>query len=241
MTQLVSAKPEIKWAFDPWAPLHQQDDSGKTRGLLVEIIKAVLTDEMNFDVKYNQLPWKRSQLLVKSGEMDFMVTVPTEERLKYTIMSKEPVYSLDNKIYTYTNHPRIEEIQKIKTVQDIIDGKFQVLSYLGNGWFEQNIAKPGVNVYYTGDYHAVLGMLSLHRADLTVDIEPTTNSYIYELKLNDKIVNTNVTMGSMKLHLLISKKSKYANIIQQFDEVYEKLVKNGTIDKIIDKHAEQFK
>ena len=80
-------------------------------------------------------------------------------------------------------------------------------------------------------------MLSLHRADFTVDIEPTTNGYIRELGLEDKIINTNVSLGTLELSLLISKKSKFKNIIERFDKAYEKLEQNGTIERILSKYA----
>ncbi len=243
-TQAIAADSPIKWAFDPWAPLHQQDRAGKTEGLLVDIIKAVLTDEMGIQVEYNQLPWNRCQALVKNGVLDLLVTVATKERLEYAVKSKKAVYLLKNKIYTYVNHPRLEEIKKIKTLEDIIKGKFKVISYLGNGWFKQTTEKTAVDAIYVRDYNSVLRKLAQRGGDITIDSEPSTNSYIHKLGLNDRIVNTQADIGVLgftKLHLLISKKSSHAGIMQRFDDAFEKLEKNGTLKLLIHNHAKKFK
>lgn len=233
------AKEAISWAFDPWAPMHEKSDVNRAEGLLIELINAVLHEELGVPVEHHQLPWKRAQSLVKSGELDFMVTVPTAERKQYALISRKPVYSFSYKIFAAKNHPEIDDILKIETVEDIIKADYLAVSTLGTGWFEENVERPGARVFYAKTYTNVLEMLANGRGDLTIDVVVTTNATLKKMGLDDSIVNTGVEMGNSSsgaFYFVIGKKSKFAYILDQFDEAFARLEANGTLQRIIDKY-----
>lgn len=231
-----ASKPVIKWAFDPWAPLHEKEKSGRTQGLIAEIVKAVLVDELGYEIEYHQLPWKRAQALVKTSSLDFMVTVPTNERLQYAHANTKPLHILHSVIYTNQDHPRMEEIKSIESLNDIVFKEFQVISSLGNGWVEDKLEPLGGKIFYAENYTNALKMLDRRRGDITIDVEPTTNLYLKQLGLEERIVNTAVSVDEWPLHFMVSKKSNHSNVLEDFDAAFEKLQGNGTIQKILDKY-----
>lgn len=228
----VYAQPVIKWAFDPWAPMHEKSVTGTPKGLFVEIIHEILTEEMGYTVEHHQLPWKRAQALVKSGELDFMITNKTDERSKYALFSENPMYVLQTTIYTHKEHPRLNEIMQIKSIDDIKSLNLKVIGALGNGWMKKNIESQGIQTHYTEDLDNALKMIARKRGDITLELQPTTNLYIQKLELQDKIHNTGIAVGEWRMHFALSKKFKNPEVVNLFSKSLEKLQKNGRLQEI---------
>ena len=86
---------ELKVAVNSdWPPFSY--GTGKTaKGILPDLMKEIVSGKMGIDVVNVGYPWARTQRMVETGQLDAMITVPTEGRLKYANSSEELVYTVE--------------------------------------------------------------------------------------------------------------------------------------------------
>ena len=131
-SHISNAQEEVSWAFDPWPPLHEIKD-GKAEGMIVEMLQAVFEKELGMKLVMEQLPWKRSQLVVERGEMDLLWTTKNKVRESYADFSKEPMEKMRNIIYTYKGHPKLAQMNAVKVFDDIKELDLTGAGILGDG------------------------------------------------------------------------------------------------------------
>ena len=226
---------KISYSSISWIPM-SYEKKGIPQGLYIDILKEVLVKHLKKELKVKFYPWKRAQKEVKDGYADFLITVPTPSRLKYAVKSEKPFFLLYLYIYTYKNHPKIDEINKIKNVQDIINLNLKVVTNFGNGWHKENLEEKGVNIIYVPKRDSSVRFLARKRADILIDAIVTTNHLIKERNLISKISLTKSHFGPIKMHLLMSKKSHYLELMPEINRVFSKLEKEGIIKKAVDKY-----
>ncbi len=91
-------------------------------------------------------------------------------------------------------------------------------------------------VSQTQDYYTILHMLAKKRVDTIPAVELTTDLHIRTVDVGSKIIKTDAVLSTQDMYLLISKKSKHRNIMSKYEEAFEKLSKDGTLDKIRKKY-----
>ncbi len=79
---------------------------------------------MGIPVQFKDLPWKRAQIIVQVGDANGFITLPTPKRLEYAEVGNVPM-------------------ARIQTLSDLHG--YQLLTYLGNGWAEKNLADLDVD------------------------------------------------------------------------------------------------
>lgn len=205
-------------------------------GLFLELLDEMFNNRLKIELQCQTFPWKRAQFNVKNGLADFIVTVPTEPRLKYAIKSKQPIFQLYMHVYSYSDHPLINEIKAIKTVKDIVDLKLVTVTNLGNGWHKENIEVYGIPTYYTKNDEHMLKFLAAKRADIIIDAAIPTNYNIKKLGLSSQIDFTEVRFGPLNFHLLMSKQSKASMLMPAIDETIQSMTQEGYIEQITEKY-----
>lgn len=188
---------------------------------------------MQIPTKWTLLPWKRCQVYVSSGKFDAMITVPTKERLAYALTHKTPFYLKKMVLFTYSGHPRMEEIRKVKSLDDIREHGFSVVTYSGNGWHKKNVASRKIETLEVSQVHLVWKMLAARRADLVIEWPVGAYAGMDKTGVREKIVETPVNVSAMKFHLMISKKSKFTRILPEFDRIIHKMREDGTMQRIV--------
>jgi polar amino acid transport system substrate-binding protein len=224
----------------PSVPLYELEPAKESgwKGLFIEIAEKIF-DDLGYKVVIEQYPWTRAQQKVKEGYVDFTVSIPTAERLKYALKSDEPILQMYFNIYTYADHPKLDEIRKIKTVQDIISLKLKPVTNLGNGWHKENIEDAGVTTFYVPNDENLVHFLALKRADIMIDAPIFMNYLAKENNLESKIVKTDVLFGPINFHLLVSKNSKYADLMPEINKTINKLVHNGILEQMVSRYSHQ--
>lgn len=224
---------KVVFAHTEWKPFIYTDSSGVTQGLFKEILDELFEEELI----YHSRPWKRAQVEVEDGVADMMVTVATEERLSYSVKSDLPFYQFFMSVYAYQNHPKLAEIHKITSANDIRMLGLIPVTNLGNGWHKQNIDKFGVKTYYTPKDENIAFVLANKRADIMMESAESMNQIIKENGLTNKIVLTDAKFGPINLYLLVSKKSQLSKKMPQINEAYRKLYDSGMIEQITKKYT----
>jgi polar amino acid transport system substrate-binding protein len=219
-------------------PFTYVDTSNPTgqAGLLIDVLDEVFK-QLKMPYAVRTFPWARAQATVKAGDADFLVTVPTEERMQYAEASDLPVYLFSMQIVALKDNPRLEEIKKIKSAQDILAMNLVPITNIGNGWHKANIDDLGIHTMYGSKDESSLRMLAARRGDIVIDSATMLTMEIKRLGLTKEIVATGAPFAPLKFHFLISKKSKYLYLLPRINQAIATLTKNGTLEKIAAKYT----
>ena len=221
---------------DYW-PFFTRQDNGEMTGFFHDIMVEAL-GRMDVETRWRAFPWGRCQDNVKNGDCSAMITVPTPERLRYSATHKDPFYLKGMHVFTYRNHPRLDYIRSIKTLDDIKAGGLSVVTYRGNGWNDRNIRSRGIKVYETPQLKSVWRMLANKRGDIVIEWPVAAWEDIRKNEVGaDAIVQTDVTFDPMPFHLMICKESPLVGILPGFNEVILEMKASGRIREIVEKYT----
>ena len=128
-----------------WAPFSSGTGEA-VDGILPDLMQTILGEKMGLTVSHRGYPWKRAQKLVKHGDLDVLITVPTESRLQYTRSSNYVVYQFEMRVIVrkgsqaeqlLTNQPDVETLRGLKACD-----------MSGNGWGKRYFAENELKVQY---------------------------------------------------------------------------------------------
>lgn len=216
-----------------WVPIMMKDKNGNSKGLYFEFLQEIFNRRLNKEFEIMFQPWKRIQLNVNKGKIDMMIAIASPERLQYAIKSSQPLYLLYLNLYTYKDHPKLKDLEQIKTVQDIKRLNLVSVTNLGNGWHQANVEKHGIRTLQVNTEEAALKVLALKRADIMIDFVVTNNHLIKQLDLTSKIELTEVQFGPIAFHLLMSKKSPFIELMPEIDKAINDAHRDKSIEKIV--------
>ena len=223
-----SASDYIRVVFsDSYAPL-SWGEHDKVGDILVDTLDEVLRHRLNQRVQYEGYPWVRAQKLVQLDEADAFVTVPTAARQEYTVCSQEPVIIVNVAIYTYADHPKMDQLKAVKSYDDLVD--FQIIEYAGNGWAKEKFRD--LNVSWVPALENTYTMLAKQRGDVLVRNEFNFDYFSRNLDLGGKIVRLPVNLSSVKFHLCIRRSMQPEALLQRFDEEMAALRESEKLDWI---------
>lgn len=226
----------IEWACGDYPFAYYQTESGEVKGYLYDITIEALEKRMNIPVRISFFPWARCQAMVRKNEADMFLTIPTDERLIYTRTNETPVWIKKRLVYTYANHPKMEQINKINGLEDIKKGNYTVVSYIGNNWVESAVEGSGIRVIYSRTIEGMYLILAQERADLIIEDKSLVNPKIKEYKLTGKIVETDGIGSESAFHIMIGKESMFEGILEDLEEVIKTMWSDGTIKRILSEY-----
>lgn len=226
----------LTFTFADWKPIVMMEN-GQAKGLYVEILRELVEVEMGLKLAYRHRPWKRAQFEVESGHADLLVTIPTEARRGYALISKRPVFPLYFQIYTYKDHPKLDQIRKISSIKDIIEQDLTAITNLGNGWHKENVESKGVRTIEVPQDQNIAKVLAVKRADIMIETPVSMNALIRTHELSEKLVLTDVRFGPINMHIMLSKKSPNAHLMKQLDEALDKITANGRLQQLIEPYT----
>lgn len=217
-----------------WPPYRfsSPEGDGKYQGLFVDLITRLFDEELGIVIERYPLPWKRAQDAVKAGDADFMITIPTPERLEYVVATDLPLYRMNLHLYTYADHPKRDAIAQIQTVEDIKRLDLELAAHIGDGWYKTNVASKGVRSHYLSVDEDLVRFVGAKRADGMIDILLPTNRKIREGKLQSKVVLTDIKFGPIDFYVLIGKKSPLIERIDDINAVMQRMIDDGFVDAI---------
>lgn len=233
--QLHASEPFI-WVDDAdYEPFIYQAKDQQVKGLYRDIMVEAFK-RMDIPLKYAVYPWKRTQLLVRNGEADAMISVPTPKRLDF-LSATDPVLQMRFHAFARRDNPKIKQIMAIESINDLKG--FDIINYLGNGWADKNF--KGLTVDKAPSFTNAILTLARNRADVFVD-----GSIVVKYTINKLIKNKSIYTSGLKAlvenphnldvipyTLLIRKDSKYLSIIPEFNKTLEEMRDDGTYDKIL--------
>ena len=228
----------VKFVFTDYPPANYIDESGNYTGFLYDITREAFENRLNVSLEITILPWPRCQELVKSGAYDMMLTIPTEERLNYTIATAIPVWRKIRHIYTWKGHPDTGIINSMDSLGDIKEAGYTIVSYNGNQGVRDEMEALNIPVIYASSVEGMYHMLAAGRADLIIEEESIADSSLRKLKLEGKIIRTEGITSEIDFHLLISRKSSHIALMEDLNRVLDEMWKDGTIEGILHEYGQ---
>lgn len=233
--QLCAEQKVMRIDYPDFWPFFTRQENGEMTGFFFEIVTTALS-EMGIESRWEVYPWGRCQANVRSGEADAMITVPTDERLEYTETHTDPFYRKELRIFTYAQHPRLSLIEKIKTTGDILSADLSVITYLGNGWSEKNLAVQGIRTEVTAQLVNVWRMLAHKRGDIVIEWPGAAWPDIRRAGVEKEIILTGVSLESMPFHLLVRKGSPHVGRLAEFNRIVLRMQEDGTVRRIVNSY-----
>jgi len=211
-----------------------QQIKGFYRDIMVEVF-----NRMEIPLKYAVYPWTRTQWLVKNGEADAMISIPTQKRSVF-LSSTDPVIYLKFHVFARSDNPKIKQIMAIESIKDI--ESFNIIDYIGNGWTEKNF--KGFTVHKAPSFTNAILMLAGNRGDVFIDDSIVVKYAIKKLIKNPvnpisglkTVVKTPLPLEVIPYSLLIRKDSKYISIIPKFNKILKEIRRDGTYERILNQY-----
>ncbi len=220
----------LKFIFDFDPPLTYMEN-GKARGILTDIVVEIFSKRMGLDVDHEQETWSLCNKKVRKGLSDAFFTFPTDERLKFCDTHIRTGYTFEWTIFTYAGHPRMDDIKKIRSFDDIIKGDFTIGTYLDNGWAKMMLEDKGVKVkYFKNEFKA----LAAKEMDFLVEDPQVGRHKIKLYRITEgKLMEVPVVLQTDSYMLLIHKNSPYVHALPEFDRHLQEMKKDGTMEQIL--------
>ncbi|WP_019531578.1 substrate-binding periplasmic protein [Dasania marina] len=225
------AQETIRLAYGHNYPPFSWLEQGEVKGLQVDILTELFEKRLGIKAIHKAYPWKRAQWQVQSGLADAMLTLKTAKRSQYSLATEQTLIPVGSYLFTYINHPRMDELSKLDNV-NIKD--FRVVQYLGGSL--QGLPADHSNIATVPEISAALKFLAHRRADLFIDNPYVTRLAIKQLQLDNIIIQLPKILSTEKYHLLISKKSKIIKLLPKIEQSIQAMKNDGTLNKLYKKY-----
>ncbi len=239
---LQAAQEAFVWYDDAdYKPYIYKDANGNSAGifkdLMVEIFKRI-----HVPLESKVFAWKRTQVFVHNGLADGMVTVATRKRLE-TMVSSKPLVVSGEKIFVRKDHPKIEQIKRIQTIDALRD--YRIVDVVGEGWAEEKF-KHFPHVIWAPKLTSAFYLLANGRADIYVSNEFFGIAFIQSLLKQNTPFRENLkqimvcsnNLEKIEYALLINKRSKWARLIPRINATIDQIKRDGTYDKIMRRYLQ---
>lgn len=220
----------LTMCIDHYPPLQVVLEDGKATGENVEIGRAFL-ERLGYDIKFTtDIPFKRCLQWLKEGVVDLMVgLLDSEDRQRDYHMFLYDDYTVKG---FFVNNAGLE----IKAFEDLAGLNIAVVR--GSRQFQEfdNAAEGYFNKVYVNTLPAAFGMLSRGRVDAVVCTDYYGENVIkshpdFESKIRQ--AEYEVVNGT-KVFIALSRKSKHANNLSNFESLADQMFHAGEFKKMID-------
>lgn len=221
--------------YNDWPPYAWQDVQGEAQGLDVELLRT-FAEFLGCELKFINVPVKRSHQMLKSGALDMMMgATKIIEREEYAFFS-EPYR--DEEVRLFVLDEKKDKL-KLDQWQDIFTQKLRLLVPV-SGWYgvdyeasRERLAKENLLVL-SPDADKSVQMLTYDRADLIIG-DAMAMPYIASQHQGVRLSVLNPILDHNSIHLMLSKQSMSAQQLAQFNRAIKALTTNGEIARIVHK------
>ena len=231
-----SNKPFVIADDGSFGPFSYMDEQGQFIGIFPELYTEAFK-RIQVPLSYGGYPWRRAQQMIRDGEADAMITIPTPKRLEHLTASK-PLFTEPFVIWARKDNPRIDDILKIQSIPDLKG--FYIIELQGNGWAETHLAPKelGLSIIWVSNNVSIPKMLILRRGDIAVMPQNVTIFNISQKNFNnaDALLHSDYPLGVNPFCLMVRNDSKYIHILPQFNKAIKEMREDGTFEIIVNRH-----
>lgn len=227
-------KAEYLYANDPWPPRITYDETTQELGGIdVKIIKEI-AKRLDIKVKYAAFPWKRSLVMMKSGDSDILSSCQKRPEREEYMHFLEPAYVTSKKIF----YVKVGSNVKVEKYEDLKSLKIGVNNgYKYETQFDEDETLEKVSVR---EELQLIEMLALDRIDTFVGTEMTADYLIikhgYKGQFKKEPFYYKADTGA---YITISKMSPLAERLSELNSILEELVNERIIEKLINEYFDE--
>jgi polar amino acid transport system substrate-binding protein len=219
----------IHLATDHWPPFYSDKLEGG--GILTEIAKEAFKS-VGKEMKLTYLPWKRAEKDSADGNYDGLFGCWFSEKRNKVFSFPKPIFESKTHFFTYgSKKVKFSSLTDLKNLRIGTMRGYQYSKDFDNAKF--------LNKNPVDKHVQMFKMLKTGRTDIFLESKLVT---LFKLKIvmpgevqNFKIVEPALTSG--KLFIGFSKKNpRHLELVKNFNEGLEKIKKNGTYKKILEKN-----
>lgn len=229
-----TSQPRLRLAFNHyWPPYSAQDEHQRPAGIFFDILNEALNQRMRIPFEAVSLPWARVQSYIRGRKVDGLITVPTRERLRYLVASKN-VFSISLHVYVNSVSPNYTAFADVTDVAGL--SPFQACEINGNQSAIERYQRFQLEkVKLVAKYTQCFKMLSHQRVDFVVVPRALARKLIVDLDMPASIVEVPLQI-SANHHLLLHKQSPYVDVLPELNRVIQKMREEGVIEEIVARH-----
>ncbi len=227
----------LSLGWDSWVPYQYKDDNGIVTGFDIDLVKKVMNN-CGYDLKMEQMPWKRLLLHVRRGITDMTCGASkTKEREEFAYFS-DPYRQESVVLYV-----RKGESSKypLASLSDIMGASFR-LGVAAEFYYGEQYEKLKNNPDFKSHIQEVpedmpnVKKIMKNRIDGFL-IDPFVGAaLIRDLGFQNKLEIHPMTVYSDNVHVIFSKKSVSPKTVADFNDSLKILKENGTYDHIINRY-----
>ncbi len=225
---------KIKIAAFDYPPFYSEEN-GEIQGIAVEVLRE-LFGRMNIETELRLYPLKRSLIYLKKGKADgLMILIKTAEREEY-LQYTEPVITVRGLIWSAAD--RKGGAVNFDSLEDLRPYKIGVTRGYSYGQEFDNMLKTMNTDVARRDYDNYKKLMARR-----IDIFPGNEIVAKGLfenhpEFKGKFVHSDKSFIEWNLHMGISKKSKFVQIIPDINKILNDLKNEGFIDETVRRYTE---
>jgi polar amino acid transport system substrate-binding protein len=220
----------VKMAYSlEYAP-YSYTQNGKAAGIEVDVASQLFTQHFKLPVQHTIFPWSRAQAKVESGEFDAMFAVPTQERLRYAVASKQAVYHWYVCFFVRKDDHRLDQVHSIEGLKP-----FKIGVQLGNSWAKEQLKEHNVN--YIPAPSSLPAMLLAKRFDVVILDPYVMANLLQNSPLKNQIEELPQHIDQANIHFMMSLRSPFIDLMPRCDDELIHISKSGALAKIRHQHT----
>lgn len=212
-------------AIDEWPPF-RIFEGDKIIGLDIYLWTEI-SKRLGVKVKFERYPWARALKKMEDGEVDAMgglaKTIEREAFIKY---SSAPYYTCTTRFYLQKGKGN-----SLSTYENLY--KFNSIGVvIGSFYYEPFNSDKKIKKNPVATEEQLLKLLESKRIDVIIGTECQVDYELKKMNLSNKFdKSTYKPDNKVELFLGISKKSKYANKVDEINKILLELIKEGKINE----------
>lgn len=217
----------LKVAFSEHEPWKILDRNGRPDGIDIRLLRT-MAEEMGLELRFAHYPFKRGLKMLETGEIDLMVGVLRRpDREAYLHFIEPPYKNSSNKAFFV----RKGDEGRIRTYEDLYS--LRIGTGLGAKYFPRFDHDRFIDKHPVSDPDLNIRMLLAERVDAFVMTESTGEFRVAQQGKLDEISKAEyVHRESQGVYMVLSKSSRLAGRIGEFNQTMRKLVEAGAMDAI---------
>ena len=221
-------RPVLCVAHNPLPPWKTTEKDGTPGGIDTELLR-LLAARMGFDLKFKFGPFARCLFMLENGQADIMATVlrsPERELSLYYL--QPPVHTHSNKAFYVRKNSRIS----INRFEDLYH--LRIGTNIGVNYFSRFDSDPKlIRDPAPKNFRINIRKLLNTRVDVIVGTEAMVDYYIGTYGLGDRIEKCSYVYNKPNnAYFVLSKKSVYADRLEEFNDTLRTLMKEKALDRI---------
>jgi len=229
---------ELTMGWEPWEPYHYQDQEMKVKGLDIELME-MITTETGCKISYVKGDWKVLLANLRKGEIDFLTGASiTDKRKEYASFSD------GYRTESFRLFVRAGEVEKFPgyNMKALIDSGFRLgitMDYIYNDEVNSLQDDPANSDKITAVSTGLINFSKLMEGDIDGFLEDPVvgSSSIRRQGLENQIELHPYVINTGDVHVMFSKVSVDAEVIQSFNNALAKIRTNGRHQRLMEKYT----